>query len=360
VIQLGKRALRWARRWTNRVWRLSVRVWRQFWRRVWGRVWPGETVAGGIALVIPVHDDAEGLARLLDQVRKLQLFAQIIVVDDGSAIPVRPMPGVRLIRHESAKGGGIARNTGLAAVRKPYVMFFDADDLMTPDLPRLIADLTDLTTPFDLCLFKYADSRATAEGVWGQPDWDERFWTAAGVATGTLTEAAPATWPILAQTANYPWNKIFRTRFLRDNQIACAPTQVHQDIPLHWLAFLQARRILVSDRVCAWHHVDPGGRRLTNRQGAERLEVFTALAPVLARAVQADPVWQAAFATFVLGLTDWVAGRIDPALRPAFRKAEADWLGLHILPRSADLATKDAGLPGLVRERIAAGEEAGT
>jgi hypothetical protein len=270
------------------------------------------------------------------------------------------MPGIRLIRHESAKGGGIARNTGLAAVRKPYVMFFDADDLMTPDLVHLVADLIRDPAPFDLCQFKHADSRATTEGVWGQPDWDERFWTAAGVATGTLTEAPPATWPILAQTANYPWNKIFRTRFLRDNKIACAPTQVHQDIPLHWLAFLQARRILVSDRVCAWHHVDPEGRRLTNRAGAERLEVFTALAPVLARAVQADPAWQAAFATFVLGLTDWIALRIDPALRPAFRKAEADWLSLHILPCSADLATKDADLPGLVRERITTGGEAGS
>jgi hypothetical protein len=315
-----------------------------------------ETVAHGIALVIPVRNDAAGLARLLALLPDLAttagpLFAQIIVVDDGSAIPVAPIPGARVIRHRKARGGGIARNTGLAAVRTPYVMFFDADDLITPDLSPLVADLIRDAAPFDLCLFKHADSRVVAEGFWGQPDWDERFWTKAGVATGTLIEALPATWPILAQTANYPWNKIFRTRFLRDNRIACAPTQVHQDIPLHWLAFLQARRVLVSDRVCAWHHVDPAGRRLTNRQGAERLDVFTALAPVMARVRTADPAWQAAFGAFVLGLTDWIAGRIDPALRPAFRRAEAEWLAHHVAP----LVTGDATLSGRIGQRIAQG-----
>jgi glycosyltransferase involved in cell wall biosynthesis len=329
------------------------RVLRALRRRIAKRLRDRYTVNGGVALVIPVHNDAEGLARLLGQVRKAGLFAQIIVVDDGSDIPLRPMPGVRLIRHPQARGGGIARNTGLGAVRKPYVMFFDADDLMTPDLGHLIGDLAAEIRPFDVCLFKYADSRVTAEGIRGQPDWDERFWTEAGVATGTLTEPPPSVWPVLAQTANYPWNKIFRTRFLRNNRVACAPTRVHQDIPLHWLAFLAARRMLVSDRVCAWHHVDPAGTRLTNRQGAERLEVFTALGPVMTRVAGSDPAWQAAFAAFVLGLMDWVAARIDPALQDSFRRSEADWLTRHLLPHAATMAGADPALPARLQDRIA-------
>jgi glycosyltransferase involved in cell wall biosynthesis len=290
---------------------------------------------GRPALVIPVKDDAAGLARALAAADRLGVFAEILVVDDGSTPPVAlppaatpaatPAPGRRLIRHRRSRGGGVARNRGLACVTAPYVMFLDADDLPTAALPRLLADLAKDSKPFDLCIYKYADSRLAAAGRWGQPDWDETFWQEAGAGLGALAEIPPAARPILAQTANYPWNKIYRTAFLRQHRIGCAPTPVHQDIPLHWLAFALADRVLVSDRICIWHQVAAGGNRLTNRRGADRLSVFAALNPVADRLAQADPAWQAAFARFVPGLMGWIAGRIDPALLPAFQARAAAW-----------------------------------
>lgn len=290
------------------------------------------TTGATLALVIPVHNDAAGLDRLLGQARGMGIFDQIVVVDDGSAPPAAVPPGVTLIRHARARGGGVARNRGLAAVACDYVLFFDADDLLTPELPRLVADLrADLAKgapPFDLCLFKHADSRVAAEGLWGQPDWDERWWEAAGIGPRVLAEVPQEARPLLAQTANYPWNKILRTRFLRDHAIGCAPTLVHQDIPLHWLALIHAERMLASARICAFHRVSPGAARLTNRRGAERLGVFRALDPV-ARAAARDPIWAAALARFAPGLFDWIDARIDPDLRPRFAARAARWLDRH-------------------------------
>jgi hypothetical protein len=288
-----------------------------------------DTTGQTLALVIPVRDDAAGLARLLAQARGMGVFAQIVVVDDASARPVPPAPDLMLIRQALPRGGGVARNRGLAAVTTDYVLFFDADDLLTAELPLLLADLAHQPAPFDICLFKHADARVAEEALWGQSDWDEAFWTEAGLSVGTLQEAPPDSLPVLAQTANYPWNKIFRTRFLRRHRIGCAPTTVHQDIPLHWLGFIHASRqggrVLVSDRICAWHHVSLAGGRLTNRRGAERLQVFTALAPVARAARQAGAGWQAALTRFAPGLFAWIEDRLDAETLPRFRALAARW-----------------------------------
>ena len=300
--------------------------------------------------MIPVWNDPAGLARLLTQARAMEVFAQIVVVDDGSTPPVPAAPDLTLLRHDVSQGGGVARNLGLTAVTAEHVLFFDADDLLTTDLPLLLDDLA-MAQPFDFCLFKHADSRVSAEARWGQPDWDDRFWQAAGHGTGALREALPEALPILAQTANYPWNKVYRTAFLRDHAIGCAATQVHQDIPLHWLGFIAARRVLVSDRICAWHHVDPAGGRLTNRRGAERLQVFEALTPVAEAA--RDPLWQAALAEFALGLADWVESVLDPDLRETFRTAEAAWLSRRMAGWLPGIAARDAALAARLQERMA-------
>jgi hypothetical protein len=299
-----------------------------------------------LALVIPVWNDAAGLARLLAQADAMGVFAQIVVVDDGSDVPV-VAPGCTLIRHPSSQGGGLARNAGLAQVRTAHVLFFDADDLLTEELPLLLADLAG--QDFDTCLFKHADSRVGAEPRWGQPDYDDRLWTEAGHASGAMRLASPEAVYLLAQTANYPWNKIYRTAFLRDHRIGCAATRVHQDIPLHWLGFIHAGRVLVSDRICAWHHIAPAGR-LSNRSGVERLDVFVALEPVV-QAAQ-TPQWRAALARFLPGLIDWAAARVDPELLGQLRAKERDFIAAHFAEQLPQMAKTDPDTAQTLRDRL--------
>jgi hypothetical protein len=306
-----------------------------------------------LALVVPAHNDGRDLDRLLAQARSLAVFSEIVVIDDGSDPPLAPAgEGVRLLRNTRPTGSGAARNRGLAEVTAEHVLFFDADDLLTAELPRLVADLAaDLATagPFDLCLFKYADAREARAGHWGQPGWDERFWTQAGLPPRTLSAAPAAALPVLAQTANYPWNKIYRTAFLRENGIGCAPTPVHNDVPLHWLSLhavaRDGGRALVSDRICAWHEVRAQSARLTNRMGSERLQIVRALEPA-ARAMDesADPDWQAAFAAFTLGLFDWVAARISPAHGPALATLAETFRRERLAPWATAIAEIDPDL----------------
>ena len=72
---------------------------------------------------------------------------EVIVIDDGSAIPVSEVlaaiddPRLRIIRHRNNRGLSVARNTGLRNAEAPLVAQLDADDLWDEDyvenvLPR--------------------------------------------------------------------------------------------------------------------------------------------------------------------------------------------------------------------------------
>jgi GT2 family glycosyltransferase len=65
--------------------------------------------------------------------------AEVIVVDDGSVVPVGPTellpvaPPVRLIRNAPGIGRSAARNAGAAAARGDRLLFLDGDVLMSPE-----------------------------------------------------------------------------------------------------------------------------------------------------------------------------------------------------------------------------------
>lgn len=102
--------------------------------------------APDVTVVVPVRDRAAGLDRLLAALRADPGTADlpVVVVDDGSAVPVRP-PGARVVRHDVAQGPAAARNAGLRVVATPFVAFLDSDCVPHPGwLQRLRPHLTDL------------------------------------------------------------------------------------------------------------------------------------------------------------------------------------------------------------------------
>lgn len=87
-----------------------------------------------VTIVIPVRDNVSGVRRLISALRG----KRVIVVDDGSAAPIRPEHlgacdgEVEVLRHELSRGPAAARNTGLAACRTDFVAFLDSDVVPRP------------------------------------------------------------------------------------------------------------------------------------------------------------------------------------------------------------------------------------
>ncbi|WP_198412551.1 mycofactocin biosynthesis glycosyltransferase MftF [Nocardioides mangrovicus] len=82
-----------------------------------------------VTVVVPVHERADGLRRLL---AALPDPVPVVVVDDGSAdaAPIAAVAaehGARLVVHPENRGPAAARNTGLHAAGTPFVAFVDSD-----------------------------------------------------------------------------------------------------------------------------------------------------------------------------------------------------------------------------------------
>ncbi|MBU3061388.1 mycofactocin biosynthesis glycosyltransferase MftF [Nocardia sp. NEAU-G5] len=81
-----------------------------------------------VTVVVPLHNDAEGLGRLLRTLRG----HSVVVVDDGSDRPVRIPPTgghcrVTVLRLDRRRGPAAARNAGLRAATTEFVAFLDSD-----------------------------------------------------------------------------------------------------------------------------------------------------------------------------------------------------------------------------------------
>jgi rSAM/selenodomain-associated transferase 2 len=81
-----------------------------------------------IAVVVPVLNEAENIASLLDDLRR-HAFAQTIVVDggsdDGTLGLVRAAQGIELV--QTARGRGLQQNAGAARAQAEVFLFLHAD-----------------------------------------------------------------------------------------------------------------------------------------------------------------------------------------------------------------------------------------
>ncbi len=93
---------------------------------------PAEAAAD-VTVIVPVKDRPVELARLLAALRVDPGSAglPVVVVDDGSAFPVRA-DGAAVLRHDTSRGPAAARNAGLRATRTPLVAFLDSDCVPRP------------------------------------------------------------------------------------------------------------------------------------------------------------------------------------------------------------------------------------
>ena len=91
-----------------------------------------------ISVVMPVWGDYAGrlATEALESLLAQDLAARIVVVDNASDPPLTEMDGVDLMRSETRVSVGAARNLGLHSVATPYVVFWDADDVMPPGTLR--------------------------------------------------------------------------------------------------------------------------------------------------------------------------------------------------------------------------------
>jgi mycofactocin system glycosyltransferase len=95
-----------------------------------------------VTVVIPVHN--EDVLRLNTLISKLSAAHEVLLIDDGSTIPLADINGARVIRREVAGGPAAARNTAIDFVTSSITFFLDADTSLADDSwTKLLAHFED-------------------------------------------------------------------------------------------------------------------------------------------------------------------------------------------------------------------------
>jgi len=97
-----------------------------------------------VSIVLPVFNEAAGLAELIGKIHDLKLpRAEVIVVDDGSSdqsAEIALGAGANVIRHPYNIGNGAAIKSGMRAARGRLIVLMDGDGQHKPeDIPNLLA-----------------------------------------------------------------------------------------------------------------------------------------------------------------------------------------------------------------------------
>lgn len=143
---------------------------------------PPPVEAPRVSVVLPTYGRPDLLDRAISTVVD-QTFSdwELIVVDDnGAGTPVQEQtatvvagmgtdPRVKYVVHEQNRGGGAARNTGIARAQGAFVAFLDDDDAWEPQkLERQLARFAEGPSEVALvyCRMRTVDERAGIVGTW--------------------------------------------------------------------------------------------------------------------------------------------------------------------------------------------------
>ncbi|KSU55156.1 glycosyltransferase family 2 protein [Microbacterium enclense] len=218
-----------------------------------------------VTVIVPGFDVADYVSEALDSLRaQTHPDWAAVLVDDAStdetarifADAAAADSRFRVVRHDSQRGLGAARNTGLALVDTPYIAFLDADDRMRPDaLARLTATLD--RTGSDFVVGAYVRLRPDAEGP-GYTAGDVQPWVAA--ATDPARERTTLAVHPAASGNIVAWSKVSRSDFWRRHDLRFPEGRYYEDQVLAQRMYTLATTFdAVPDVVVEWRQRRDGG-----------------------------------------------------------------------------------------------------
>lgn len=96
-----------------------------------------------LTVVIPTRDRGAVVERAVaSALAQTAVSVEVVVVDDGSVVPVvlKPRGALRVVRRAASGGVAAARNTGLVAAGGRWVAFLDDDNVLLPQMAEISLD----------------------------------------------------------------------------------------------------------------------------------------------------------------------------------------------------------------------------
>lgn len=191
-----------------------------------------------ISVVIPIHNTKkEYLIECIESILNQTFISfEVICVDDASdnidTVEIlnkydNMYSEISIVSLEKQSGAAISRNKGLELARGEYIFFLDSDDVFEPDFfEKMYEKVTAESADICVCGFRsFVDD--TCVDYPGQVNFDKR--------------STDDNW--LANSSMNPWTKLYRTDFIRTEQLFFQDLPAANDVYFVSMSLLLAKKI---------------------------------------------------------------------------------------------------------------------
>lgn len=197
-----------------------------------------------ISVIIPIYNSADYLEQCLDSIINQTLKTiEIICVDNGSDDHSETIlkkykridPRIIIITTPKTNAGN-ARNQGIKVAKGEYLSFVDADDFCEPNMLET-ALLSAQKNNSDMVVFEFRTYNHQTKTISGHT---------MGISyKGNKNNLKPTDIKdsLFNSFKNCPWNKLFRRRFILDNNISFQEIPRANDICFTFISLALAKRI---------------------------------------------------------------------------------------------------------------------
>lgn len=238
-------------------------------------------------VIIPIFNASKYIYKTIASILLNKKVGQIILVNDCSTDNTlsiiekikRSDNRILLLNTDKNSGAGYARNIAIPYIKGNYCCFIDADDIV---IDNGIDEVTEVLHIHggDFLVYKWFQCDMYGKTIsLSMANTDESIWNGI-IHDKRKMKIHPEKYPHIMRTLNFPWNKIYKTSFLRENNIIFSETFIHNDNLAHWMSYAQASEIILYNRYIIGHKEDKRRVQISTIMDKRRLQLFDAFSDV--------------------------------------------------------------------------------
>lgn len=260
-----------------------------------------------VSVVMPIYNAGDYLTRAIGDVLRQSLTElELICVNDGSTDNslsiiksfMKKDQRIKLINQQNA-GTSVARNVGIEAACGQYIIFLDADDFYEKNLLKLLYDAAQKDN-LDVAVARF-DIYNDSQDKYSVPMEEPHSGIFVG---GSVTSKNEHPDFILSSTTGYVWNKLFRTTFVKNMELAFDPElYVFEDVCFVCSALALAERVARIDDTLIHHRV------YTEQSRARLFRKYYSQVPVVYKKLKDFLIQRGLYIPLKKGYLNFSAGR---------------------------------------------------
>lgn len=226
-----------------------------------------------VSIIVPVYNTESYLEKCLNSIlNQTYKNIEVIIIDDGSTdnsykiLQEFQNKDKRIILlQQDNSGQGVARNKGIEVSKGKYIFFVDSDDKVTENMvEEMVLEIEKTNSDFSSFLIAFEDSKS-------QKIYKKKF-----NSTILKNEEIYQNTLEIKDIFSVPWNKIYKRKFLVDNEIYFPKIKKNEDMLfVHKLAFF-SNKCSFSNKIFyyAWMREGSTSRNITEENINTVLELL--------------------------------------------------------------------------------------